>query len=406
MRKYFITIGVYFSIFITSAFFFQNCSPIKFSPGQTNSASSSPNTQSSSNTQNTLCIPHSTSPCSVDHGTGSSTCNDNGTAYGACVVVNCDSGFNLNAGSCVQTNSCENQNLSYQDSSFSKTFATPGVYQWQVPNDVTSVNVVCVGAGAPGGCWDLDGEDSSFGSFIVAHGGKSSNHGGVGGTFSFPGGAWAENSGGGNGGTAGQGYESGGGGAGGYTGNGGNGGVSSNGGSSNLLFINGGDGVGGGGGGGAGSTSNHGGGGGGVGLFGIGVNGRGATALKTLEENNSIGYGGQGGSGGASGLGDSHCRFGTGGGHGGGGGGDYGRTGGGGGALAWRNKIAVNPGSTIEVRVGSGKPSVDLTNPASLLPGGYQCGSYLAADGFGGHGACRILWKPGSAFPSTNVDTN
>ncbi|MGZ3774490.1 MAG: hypothetical protein ACXVCY_11795 [Pseudobdellovibrionaceae bacterium] len=50
-----------------------------------------------------------------------------------------------------------------------------------------SVNIVCVGAGAPGGCWyNVDGGDSSFGNFLIAHGGKSSSHGGLDGTFSFP----------------------------------------------------------------------------------------------------------------------------------------------------------------------------------------------------------------------------
>lgn len=206
-------------------------------------------------------------------------------------------------------------------------YTTPGSYSWTCPAGVTSVSVVCVGAGASGysdggarsggagglayrnnisvtpgstytvvvgapGIIDANitlrhGTSSYFvDSSTMGYGGQAStavDSGGVGGTFSGQGG--------GNGGS-GDNFDHAGGGAGGYSGNGGNGAYNPGGGGS-------------GGGGGGGASGGYGS-GGGVGILGQGASGGGA-------DNNS--YHGQGGSGGAAGSSSNAGSYGGGGGN-------------------------------------------------------------------------------------------
>lgn len=194
-------------------------------------------------------------------------------------------------------------------------YTTPGTYSWVCPAGVTSVSVVCVGAGGsagfstkyragggalgyknniavtPGNSYTVvvgaapvlsNGGQSHFNSVCVANGGTS-------GTTSIPA-ATFTGDGGGNGGVPLADNYSGGSGAGGYSGSGG-GGAS--------LGVAGTNGAGGGGGGGAGYVIGAGGrrfsgGGGGVGIYGQGSNGAGAGAGSLA--------GGGGGSGGGAGA--------------------------------------------------------------------------------------------------------
>lgn len=252
-------------------------------------------------------------------------------------------------------------------------FTTPGSYTWTAPDRVTSVCVVCVGAGGQGQSYGGQGgslayknnitvtpgqsyaievgetnmetdpnspttlvnkyaeNSSAFGT--VAYGGRGGNtnigvHQGIG--LNYDGGGI-----GGNGSTDAffdGGYRFGsGGGAGGYSGVGGD--ASSN-------SASGGNGSGGGGGGGAAGPSSASGGGGGVGIYGEGTSGAGGTF--------STDPGGKGGSGGTDGAVKTNSI--TGGGLYGGGGAGYG----------------------------------NVTNNGS-------------------GGAVRIIWGPGRSFPSTNT---
>lgn len=223
-----------------------------------------------------------------------------------------------------------------------------GQYSWVAPAGVTSVCVVCVGAGVygrggglgwkndisvtPGSsytvtvAWYAQDPSQTFGksSFINATTVAGYNSGtNDGGTY--------VGTGGGNGGGWSNTLGSGGGGAGGYTGNGGNGGNEGNGSA----------GAGGGGGGGYGSSADFSGGGGGVGLLGQGSNG---------SAGNSSSRGGGGGSGGTSG-GQGNASAG-----------------------------------------GSG----GLYGGANSLNKDGSFGSFA-------NGAVRIIWGAGRSFPSTNT---
>jgi len=246
-------------------------------------------------------------------------------------------------------------------------YTTPGTYSWTAPTGVTSVSVVCVGAGAPGQNspeaaggggglgWKNNipvvpgqsyqvvvGAGASSTSAAVGQVGSSyfinqTTVAGLGGSSNRTGGGFAGD-GGGNGGQGGQGLgdgiEPGGGGAGGYTGNGGQGAQTN----SNSTSGNGGAG------GGGGFGNQTGGGGGGVGILGAGASGAGGA-----NEVNQYGQGGGGGSGGAVGGGGTNTVAG-----GAYGGGSYGRFG--------------NGGTSI-----------------------------------GAGGAVRIIWGPSRAFPATNT---
>ena len=265
-----------------------------------------------------------------------------------------------------------------------------GWAQFTVPSDVTSICVLCIGAGGAGG-WETTPDDAPGGGggalayannitvtpgdvigvtvgrgglasggdgglsefdrgqqFLVAGGGEGGpfdpatarTTGGAGGVSSGSG-----RTGGGNGGRGGIGDTAnspgGGGGAGGYSGNGGNGADAG----ADTNPVAGSNGAGGGGGGGS-TENNDAGGGGGVGIYGQGTNGSGGAATTD-------GSGGGGGSGGANGSdGTASGANGAGGLYGGGGAGGEG---------------------------------------AAYTPGG------------GAHGVVRIIWGNGRSFPSTNV---
>ena len=265
-------------------------------------------------------------------------------------------------------------------------FITPGTYSWVAPSGVTSVSVVCIGAGggidsagvpgcagsgggglgwknniavSPGSSYTVvvgagvtagSGENSSFnGSTVVGNGGSKhvARTGGNGGGYTGDGGGN-----GGNGSSTSTTNGGGGGGAGGYSGNGGNGGA---------------DGI-------QNASQRGGGGGGGVGILGEGSNGAGGVPGATA----SGGTAGSGGGGGGGAGGDANA---PGGGGGGGSGGGSGATG-------------------------------ALFNAAPALGGLYGGGSGGVGNGGGGtnagrNGAVRIIWAGTSgvtrAFPSTNT---
>lgn len=282
-----------------------------------------------------------------------------------------------------------------------QAYTTPGTYSWTAPAEVTSVCVVCVGAGGGGaqetmyarggGGGGLGWKNNisvvpgqsytvqvgSGGSVTVGiagagqAGGNSyfidvstvAGFGGDGGTqqtgdiFGGLGGTYVGD-GGGNGGQGGAGgtYAGGGGGAGGYSGNGGSGYVTS----STGLYSNGNSGTGGGGGGGgscgSGDTAGA---GGGVGIYGEGASG--SYGAGTAAD----GRGGQGGSGGAD-------------------------------ASFWTTSTTaqnIYSGSTIQ--------SVPGTYGGGGAGSDYTAGYNEAAPGAGG--AVRIIWGTGRAFPSTNT---
>lgn len=264
-------------------------------------------------------------------------------------------------------------------------WTTPGTYTFTVPDGITSVCAVVVGAGGAG--YDgTAGGSSSFGSSVTATGGAVGGSNGTAGALGGQGGLAYGGDGGGHGGNSGAGsYETGGGGAGGYSGNGGTGGSSNSGGSTGGNANSAATGSGGGGGGG-GSSSGRGGGGGGVGLFGRGADGVGGIGAKRNANTTSSGRDGGGGSGGE---GNANAVGGNGGRCGGGGGGDGARTGGGGGGLTWKNNIAVTPGQKITVTVGKGGESTynRATNPADKSP-------------TGGDGGVRVIWGPDRSFPN------
>lgn len=251
-------------------------------------------------------------------------------------------------------------------------FTSPGVYDWTCPADVTSVCVVCVGAGAAGGDqpnfsggpggglgWKNNIPVTPGQTYTVQVGRGGHDGGRAGGTSLFidsttvmgkgglapnatenRGGGTFVGDGGGNGGSSGtlNVNAHGGGGAGGYIGNGGAG-------VSNGDGQPGSGGGGGAGGNGGGGSGNIGGGGGGTGLYGLGDNGIGGLDAR----------------------GDA----------------------------------------TAPKQGGGGSGGGDATPINGGFPGG---GGGHSSDGslhgVGADGAVRILWGDGRAFPSTNVGSN
>jgi len=243
-------------------------------------------------------------------------------------------------------------------------FTTAGTFTFTVPTGVTSVSVVCIGAGSDG---TANANNSSFGSFCVA-GGAQGITGGI--VITGSGGP------GGNGGTGTDGFYA-------QGGTGGNYGA--------------------GGGGGSNAHGGRGAGGGGVGIYGSGASGNGGSGGSGTSGGNGTNGGGGGGAGGNIGTtgqpgfggsggengGPSSTQFSvaqTGGLYGAGGGdGGFVGNGGGGGAMAWTNNISVTPGQQITVIVANGNPT-SVFSPR------------------GRSGAVRVVW-PGTSrqFPSTNV---
>lgn len=281
----------------------------------------------------------------------------------------------------------------------SAVYTTPGTYSWTCPAGVTSVSVVCVGAGSyhyytggkggalryknsisvtPGnsypivvGKFDVNNQTNVTATYI---GGDSS-------AFSIlaAGGDSTTSStalstgvvGGGNGGITTNNGGAGGAGAGGYSGDGGGGGYgyASSSYSQNYGYSPAGSGSGGAGGGGQGSRNSSGdtlvgaGGGGGVGLYGIGNSGAGA-------DNYSGGL--YGGAAGAPGGGGSN-----------GGSGGYG----------------FNDTSTGSTAAHNGKGGAGGAYGGGAGGSVFGGGSYPVTPS-GGSGAVRIMWGPNKSFPS------
>jgi hypothetical protein len=250
-------------------------------------------------------------------------------------------------------------------------YTTPGTYTFVVPDGVSSLIVLAVGAGEGGlsnGVVAGDGGSLSYDNalsvtpgealtVVVGAGGAgvqtgSQNPGGDS-TISRGGTAILRAKGGGSGSsnvggvsyTGGAGSH-GGGGAAGYSGNGGGGGALNTDGSAGSG--------GGGGGGGGGNTSGGntfgGGGGGGVGILGEGSSGAGGGRSGT------IGLGGKGGSGGDDGA----------------------------------DQVVVPVGNPLSVRIAGG----------AYGGGGAAAGTTFGASGNGAGGAVRVLWGGGRSFPS------
>ena len=244
-----------------------------------------------------------------------------------------------------------------------QAYTTPGTYSWTCPSGVTSVSVVCVG----GGGGSTDGSNSTFdvpgaNVSMVACGGGGSNNStsstSSGGDANYEGGLGHSSS-----------YGGGGGGAAGYNGRGhhGTGGIHMWGSAASDYQTGSGSGASG------GSFLGHsngdsGGqpeGGGGVGLYGNTGDatfwGKGGSGGQNSVDENGAAYGGGGGVNKVSGAPSGE-----------------------GGGLCWKNNIAVVPGQTYTLVVGSG-------------------GGSSTDVGTGGGGAVRIIWGDGRAFPATNT---
>jgi hypothetical protein len=263
-------------------------------------------------------------------------------------------------------------------------WTTPGTYTWVVPDDVTTVSVVCVGGGGGGGNWSnglqgggggglgyrnnitvvpgttiglqvgaggagggtgtngQDGGESWFSNVLLVRA-----HGGTGGQQDSPkalGGSFVGDGGGIGGGApigVGIGGSGGGGGAGGYSGNGGDGGNNSG-----SVAPTAGAGGGGGGGGGASTGGDNGaGGGGGVGIYGQGTNGAAGVSGTNVGTGGGAGSSGTAGATGESNTTDGVNRGGAGGLFGGGGGNSATSGNGGGGAvrIIWPGNVRQFP---------------------------------------------------------------
>ena len=317
-------------------------------------------------------------------------------------------------------------------------YTTPGTYSWTCPSDVTSVCVVCVGAGGSGMGWSGAGgfngnaggglgwkndiavtpgqsytvvvgvpDNTNSAPFDPSSGrdyydgpgdsyfiNKSTVKGGSGwknsnsyGSYSTVGGDFVGD-GGGNGGMGGIKWTydpygagaGGGGGAGGYVGAGGTGGK---GGSSYQLQSapngygpTGGNGNPGqgGGGGGAGGAGSGSAGGGGVGIYGSGANGTGGTKY-TYNSSNPTPMGG-GGSGGADGGGTSNSAP---------DGGDGGNYGGGGGSYGNGGPVGQSAGGAVRIIWGTGRafPNTRTIDEVNYTPGHGGGGSGGAGAGTG-----------------------
>ena len=301
-------------------------------------------------------------------------------------------------------------------------FTKPGSYSWTVPVGVTSISVVCIGAGGGSSAWNgggggglvyknnvvltpgasipvvvgaggttsSAGQASSFNTSIIAYGGTS---GGIGGT-SGVGGSFAGGDGGGSGGTSGSiSGATGGGGAGGYTGNGGDGGGNQGG-----TGTAGSGGGGGGGGGGSGSTTNAAGGaGGGTELF-----GQGADGIGGIGNGNGFGAGGGGGSGASAGVDGAVASIGPyGGNYGGGSGGGSSGNGGYGASGACRIVWSANPMTRAfpGTFVGPSNPIIgDDTVGRKYADGSYAVSCYgYRSVGYQGATGNGVYWiKPGA----------
>ena len=246
-------------------------------------------------------------------------------------------------------------------------YETAGSHTFTVPSHVTTISVVCIGAGGgddgtaaegsvgapPGNAQITTAAHSWFNStaHLLAEGGRSSYRGGGGGAAS--GSLMTAGYSGGNSPNSNS-LLAGGGGAAGYGGNGGNG----------VLYY--------------GYA-----GGGGVGAFGGDPSEGGA-----LGGNSEFAaLNGKGVNGGTDGNGIAPGEYG--GGRGGANRNNKGNIGGGGGALAYANNISVTPGQQFSLQVGDGR-------------GGQSAAARIYSQS-GGMGAVRIIYGAGRSFPNTNT---
>jgi len=249
--------------------------------------------------------------------------------------------------------------LNFAPPASSVLFTTVGTHNWTVPAGLTSVSVVCIGAGGAHNTGHTGSDKSEFGGFVLAPSGwkqvgkttaPSGTHLTAGYRGGNGGGSVSQNLNGSGGGAAGY-YSDGGPGYNGtYCGKGG-GGVGVYGGPSGPAPS-----------GGRNDTQS---GTGGIGQFG-GSNGQGQSTNSSLASY-WLGHGGSFGGGGG------HCSS-T-------------KLGGSGGSLGYGNNIPVTPGSVISVKVGGG-----------VANGG--------PSGIPGMGAVRVMWGSGRSYPNTNVDNS
>lgn len=271
-------------------------------------------------------------------------------------------------------------------------FTTAGSFTWNVPGNVTSCSVVCIGAGGKSGIGN-SGQGAGGGglayknnisvtpgqqaSIVVgAPGNHSSYQGNSGGASSFTYGGTATTA---NGGGGGQGDNS-------------SGGSPGGGGSPSGSYTGGGNG------GGGGQDQNNWGGPGGGGAG--GYSGTGGAGASTTSDGSNATSGGNG-SGGAAGGGGKGGQSESGGG-GGGGVGIYGtgNNGGGGGGQP-QNKVGGTGGGGGSAGQNGGNGSADLHGGQGGNYGGGHGGSQSSGtQNGGGKGAVRIIWGSGRSFPN------
>jgi len=266
--------------------------------------------------------------------------------------------FSASDGSQAAT-SASDFSLNFAPPASSVLFTTVGTHNWTVPAGLTSVSVVCIGAGGAHNTGHTGSDKSEFGGFVLAPSGWKNV-----GKTTAPSGTHltAGYRGGNGGGSVQQNLNGSGGGAAGYYSDGGPG--------YNGLYC--------------------GKGGGGVGVYG----GPSGTAPSGGRNDTQSGTGGIGQFGGSNGQGQSTNSslasywLGHGGSFGGGGGHcSTTKIGGSGGSLGYGNNIPVTPGSVISVKVGGG-----------VANGG--------PSGIPGMGAVRVMWGSGRSYPNTNVDNS
>lgn len=108
------------------------------------------------------CSPNATQSCSVSNGTGSQACNASGTAWGACSVSACNSGYTLFGGSCyATTQSCSVANgtgiQTFQNGSYGSCQATScnagSVLRGGSCYSLSSIDMSAQGTLYPGPAW-------------------------------------------------------------------------------------------------------------------------------------------------------------------------------------------------------------------------------------------------------------
>lgn len=73
-----------------------------------------------------FCKPKTQKACSIANGAGAATCNNAGSAYGACVVASCKSGYKKSGNKCVKTYTHQVANIPYSGATHAQTCASVG----------------------------------------------------------------------------------------------------------------------------------------------------------------------------------------------------------------------------------------------------------------------------------------